>query len=143
MEPRGGGRWSPCQAREVKLSVVRVLPQGGVMVASVSVATKFNVGGILLDRPFKIRRLGQLGFNVTNLEQEHHFYSDLLGFRVSDEFARGGLFMRFGPDHHAFALFQKPAAQPPATPGPGERRYARPAITIHQITWQTPTLSET
>jgi catechol 2,3-dioxygenase-like lactoylglutathione lyase family enzyme len=112
------------------------------MVASASVATKFNVGGILLDRPFKIRRLGHFGFNVSDLDKAHHFYSDLLGFRVSDEFARGGWFMRFGTDHHAFALFQKQPAQSGAVPGAGERRYARPDITINQITWQTQSLSE-
>jgi len=112
------------------------------MVAPVSVATKFNVGGILLDRPFKIRRLGHFGFNMADLEKAHHFYSDLLGFRVSDEFARGGWFMRFGTDHHAFALFQKPPAQTGTTPAAGERRYARPDITINQITWQTQSLSE-
>ena len=112
------------------------------MVAPVSVATKFDVGGILLDRPFKIRRLGHFGFNMADLEKAHHFYSDLLGFRVSDEFARGGWFMRFGTDHHAFALFQKPPAQTGATPAAGERRYARPDITINQITWQTQSLSE-
>ena len=112
------------------------------MVAPVSVATKFNVGGILLDRPFKIRRLGHFGFNMADIEKAHHFYSDLLGFRVSDEFARGGWFMRFGTDHHAFALFQKPPAQTGTTPAAGERRYARPDITINQITWQTQSLSE-
>jgi catechol 2,3-dioxygenase-like lactoylglutathione lyase family enzyme len=108
------------------------------MVAPISIATKFDVGGILLDRPFKIRRLGHFGFNVTDLEKAHHFYSDMLGFRVSDEFARGGWFMRFGSDHHAFALFQKA----PVQAAPGERRYARPDITINQITWQTQSLSE-
>src|ERR1700681_5101771 len=107
------------------------------MVASLSVATKFNVGGILLDRPFKIRRLGHFGFNVTDLEPARHFYADLLGFRISDEFQRGGWFMRFGSDHHAFALFHKPPVEATTTPAPGERRFARPDITINQITWQT------
>src|SRR3979409_932213 len=104
------------------------------MTAQISVGTKYNVGGILLDRPFKIRRLGHFGFNVTDLEKAHHFYSDLLGFRVSDEFQRGGLFMRFGTDHHAFALFKKQPVE--AAPG------ARPDITINQITWQTQSLTE-
>ena len=71
-----------------------------------TVATKYNVGGVLLDRPFKIRRLGHFGFNVTDLEASLHFYSDLLGFRVSDEGAMG-FFMRYGTDHHAFVLFNK------------------------------------
>jgi catechol 2,3-dioxygenase-like lactoylglutathione lyase family enzyme len=112
------------------------------MVAPSSIATKFNVGGILLDRPFKIRRLGHFGFNVTDLQAAHRFYADLLGFRVSDEFARGGWFMRFGTDHHAFALFAKQPPEPGATPGPADRRYRKPDITINQITWQTQSLSE-
>ena len=112
------------------------------MVATTQVATKYNVGGILLDRPFKIRRLGHFGFNMTNLEAAHHFYCDLLGFRVSDEFPRGGWFMRFGTDHHAFALFRRQPTDPNATPAPQERRYRKPDITINQITWQTQSLSE-
>src|SRR5438876_12218735 len=112
------------------------------MTAQISVTTKYNVGGILLDRPFKIRRLGHFGFNMTDLDAAHHFYADLLGFRVSDEFQRGGWFMRFGTDHHAFALFKKQPVDPAAVAGPGERRYARPDITINQITWQTQSLTE-
>jgi catechol 2,3-dioxygenase-like lactoylglutathione lyase family enzyme len=112
------------------------------MVSATSVATRYNVGGVLLDRPFKIRRLGHFGFNVSDLDAAYHFYSDLLGFRASDEFARGGWFMRFGTDHHAFALFRKPPVENVAAPSPGERAYRKPDITINQITWQTQSLSE-
>ena len=49
-----------------------------------STSDKFNVGGVLLDRPFKIRRLGHFGFNLTNMDEGIRFYRDLLGFRVSD-----------------------------------------------------------
>jgi len=109
------------------------------MATTAAVSTKYDVGGVLLDRPFKIRRLGHFGFNVTDLQAAYHFYSDLLGFRASDSFARGGWFMRFGTDHHAFALFQKP----PSTSGaPSQRQYRKPDITINQITWQTQSLSE-
>ncbi len=103
------------------------------------VATKYNVGGVLLDQPFKIRRLGHFGFNVKDVEACRHFYSDLLGFRVSDERAGGlGYFMRFGSDHHAFALFAKREGEA----APNGRRYASPDITINQITWQTQSLTE-
>ena len=46
---------------------------------------RYNVGGILLDRPFKIRRLGHFGFNIMKLEEARRFYVDLLGFIVSDK----------------------------------------------------------
>src|SRR5713226_285378 len=49
-----------------------------------SAQNKFNVGGVLLDRPFKIRRLGHFGFNLTNMDEGLRFYTDLLGFRISD-----------------------------------------------------------
>jgi len=104
------------------------------------VATKYNVGGMLLDQPFKIRRLGHFGFNVADVEACRHFYSDLLGFRVSDARPNGmGYFMRFGGDHHALALFAKLREGEAA---PNGRRYAAPDITINQITWQTQSLSE-
>ncbi len=44
----------------------------------------YNVGGVMLKQPFKIRRLGHFGFNVTNMEKAVRFYRDLLGFKTSD-----------------------------------------------------------
>jgi catechol 2,3-dioxygenase-like lactoylglutathione lyase family enzyme len=117
-----------------------------------TVATKYDVGGILLDRPFKIRRLGHFGFNVVNMEACRRFYVDLLGFKVSD-IAEGfasrltpeqkaqlsgdlrGYFTRYGGDHHAFVLFNKQVMDLLGAP-------ARPDITINQITWQVGSLGE-
>ena len=48
------------------------------------VGAKFDVGGVLLKQPFKIRRLGHFGFNLSNMEDGVRFYIDLLGFRISD-----------------------------------------------------------
>jgi catechol 2,3-dioxygenase-like lactoylglutathione lyase family enzyme len=99
------------------------------------VATKYNVGGVLLDQPFKIRRLGHFGFNATKLEECLHFYTDLLGFRISDP-SPMGYFLRYGSDHHAFALFSRKVMEERA----GRRH--EPEVTINQITWQTQSLSE-
>ena len=49
-----------------------------------AVTQRYNVGGIYLQRPFKIRRLGHFGFNVEKLPEGREFYSDLLGFTASD-----------------------------------------------------------
>jgi catechol 2,3-dioxygenase-like lactoylglutathione lyase family enzyme len=112
---------------------------------------RYNVGGILLERPFKIRRLGHFGFNVTKLEEARHFYGDLLGFTISDkaDFSRApwfpkdaglgdahGYFMRYGTDHHAMVLFSKPVMDQRA-----DRKFA-PEVTINQITWQCGSLKE-
>jgi len=99
------------------------------------VVTKYNVGGVLLDQPFKVRRLGHFGFNATKLDECLHFYTDLLGFRVSDP-SPMGYFLRYGSDHHAFALFSRKVMEERA----GRRH--EPEVTINQITWQTQSLSE-
>src|SRR5262245_9417906 len=49
-----------------------------------SVGYRYEVGGVLSDRPFKVRRLGHVGLNVANAAESLAFYGDLLGFRVSD-----------------------------------------------------------
>jgi len=106
------------------------------------IATKYNVGGVLLDRPFKVRRLGHFGFNVTKIDECRRFYTDLLGFKISDEGPmNAGHFMRFGTDHHAFAMFGREAMEARARANP-HARPIKPDTTMNQITWQTQSLSE-
>ena len=111
----------------------------------------YNVGGVYLQRPFKIRRLGHFGFNVEKLAEGREFYGDLLGFKASDtlDFSRApwfpkdadlgdprGYFMRYGTDHHAFVLFPKRVMDHRA-----DRKFAS-GVTINQITWQCGSLKE-
>ena len=51
--------------------------------------TKYNVGGVLLDRPFKIRRLGHFGFNLVNIDDGIRFYTDLLRYPFTAGSPRG------------------------------------------------------
>ena len=111
---------------------------------------RYNVGGVMLDRPFKIRRLGHFGFNLDKLAEGREFYGDLLGFTVSDlaDFSRApwfpkdqdvgpqGYFMRYGTDHHAMVLFSKKLMDHRA-----DRKFA-PEVTVNQITWQCGSLKE-
>ena len=113
----------------------------------------FDVGGITLDRPFKIRRLGHFGFYANEMDTSLRFYRDLLGFQVTDVLDFGqrannskdlegkgdtrGYFMRYGTDHHAFVLF------------PWRVRKAldyndsmAEGATMNQITWQVGSLKE-
>ena len=115
----------------------------------------YNVGGITMPRPFKIRRLGHFGFNITNMEESIHFYRDLLGFKVSDrlDFKANpqraemlkdveqtvGYFTHHGSDHHSFVLFPKPAMD---AMGRGSGHNGDGDVTINQITWQTGSLAE-
>ena len=112
----------------------------------------FNVGGVLLNQPFKIRRLGHFGFNLSNMEDGVRFYIDLLGFRISDvmDYSRrakdpaqvaglgdpNGYFTRYGNDHHAMVLFPKRVRDALG------RSDEKPGITVNQITWQVGSLRE-
>ncbi len=121
-----------------------------------SVQAKHDVGGVLLDRPFKIRRLGHFGFNVADAAMEacRRFYVDLLGFRISDEanFASRlpaeqladlehptGYFTRHNTDHHTFVLFNRDVMERFAQLA---QRRVVPGVTINQITWQVGSLAE-
>ena len=116
-----------------------------------SVSTRYNVGGVLLPRPFKIRRLGHFGFNLLKVADGVEFYTDLLGFTLSDilDFGKApwvpknvdlgdtrGYFTRYGTDHHAFVLFNKKVLDHRPD------RTFEPEVTINQITWQCGSLKE-
>lgn len=115
---------------------------------------RYNVGGVLLPRPFKIRRLGHFGFNCSDLKEGVEFYTKLLGFRLTDELDLSKLpipelqnalasikdprliFTTHGTDHHALALAHKSVG---AVFGDDTDS---PDITVNQITWQVGTLEE-
>ena len=114
-------------------------------------SSEYDVGGIRLPRPFRVRRLGHFGVYVNDPDAILDFYSRLLGFRVSDQVdytgrlpeeqmaklgPRIGYFTRHGTEHHSFVIFPKHVAR---------AVYNSPAdsdITINQITWQVGSLRE-
>ena len=115
----------------------------------------YDVGGVTIPRPFKIRRLGHFGFNVNNIKECLHFYRDLLGFKISDslDFKANpaltetlkdvedttGYFTHHGGDHHSFVLFPKQALD---VLGRASDHNGDGDVTINQITWQTGSLAE-
>lgn len=114
----------------------------------------FSVGGVLLDRPFKISRLGHFGINAIKMEEALHFYHALLGFKIvdiRDQYLDGravpdefkpfgdlrGFFFRYSHDHHAFVLYNHRFR------GATEKRGRwKEEITVNQITWQVGSLEE-
>jgi catechol 2,3-dioxygenase-like lactoylglutathione lyase family enzyme len=120
---------------------------------AIETEAKFNVGGVLYDQPFKIRRLGHFGVNAYRMTECLHFYRDLLGFRITDirnlltdrpglkaedfkDFGDlNGYFFRYGHDHHAFVLYNHRLRKF------SDRNY-KEDVTINQITWQVGSLAE-
>lgn len=110
----------------------------------------YDVGGVRLPRPFKIRRLGHGGFDVSSLDKVVDFYTQVLGFRKSDtldlrmipnlppqfhnlEDPRG-VFINVGSDHHTMILLHKSVNQAQGS--------ARPGLALNQLAWQVNSLSE-
>jgi catechol 2,3-dioxygenase-like lactoylglutathione lyase family enzyme len=123
---------------------------------TVATEAKFDVGGVLLNQPFKIRRLGHFGINMFKMTEGLHFYKDLIGFKIVDirDQARGGkvaipeeykafgdingYFFRYAHDHHAFVLYNHRFRKATDTRG-----RVKDGVTINQITWQVGSLAET
>ena len=104
---------------------------------------KYNVGGVMLDRPFKIRRLGHFGFNGLDMEAKHwHFYIDLLGFRISAPAMNGGFFGRHNSDHHSFVIFNRESIDERLKSNPMSAKHYRDENDINQITWQVQNVDE-
>ena len=118
------------------------------------VRDRYDVGGVRLERPFKIRRLGHFGYNCVDIDAMLDFYVDGLGLIVSDRSGKMPArmpanqqehltpnerllhFTRFGSDHHQFVLIAQPVwdwvGQDNDTAG----------ASINQITWQVGSLDE-
>lgn len=71
---------------------------------------KYDVGGVLLARPFKIVRVGPVRLFVEDMEQCLPFYRDELGLAVTEEVMWKGhrcVFLRANTEHHSMALYPK------------------------------------
>src|SRR2546427_9219849 len=69
---------------------------------------KYDVGGILLARPFKIAKIGPVRLFAENMEAMVSFYRDDLGFAITEEVKYKGhrcFFLRANTEHHSMALY--------------------------------------
>jgi len=69
---------------------------------------KFDVGGIMLPRPFKITGIGPVRLFTDNITETLEFYRDRLGFVVTETVRWGGedcYFLRCTTEHHSLALY--------------------------------------
>jgi len=122
--------------------------------SGVEAETLYDVGGVRLRRPFKIRRLGHFGYNCLDLDGMLRFYVDGLGFIVSDQSGKmpsrlpaedqAGLtpaekllhFTRFSSDHHQLVFISQKVWD-----WVGQSNGSAGA-SINQITWQVGSLAE-
>jgi catechol 2,3-dioxygenase-like lactoylglutathione lyase family enzyme len=113
-----------------------------------------DVGGVLLPRPFKIRRVGHFGYNCLDIDKMLDFYVDGLGLIISDQSERMPNrlppeeqaklspndkllhFTRFGSEHHQLVFISQKVWD-----WVGQNNGSAGA-SINQITWQVGSLAE-
>lgn len=83
---------------------------------------------------FRIAKIGHVALHVRDLDRAARFYTEVLGFQVSDVYAGdmlpgGVVFLRCNTDHHGIALF--PAKAEP-----------HPDAGLHHIAFEVATLDE-
>jgi catechol 2,3-dioxygenase len=83
---------------------------------------------------FQIRKLGHVVLRVADLEKSTRFYTDVLGFKISDVYPEdlmpgGMVFLRCNSDHHCLALVGAAA---------GESQSAE----LHHLAFEVATLAE-
>ncbi len=111
---------------------------------------KFNIGGLLYDRPFRVRRLGHFHYFSRHIAEALHFYTTLMGFKISDALDTSArmtpevrakvddprlYFTRYCTDHHAFVLCSDAI-------NVARGRTFPEGVTVGQITWQVGSLKE-
>ena len=84
--------------------------------------------------PFDVRKIGHTVVFVNDIERSKKFYTDVLGFRISDEYGNammpgGMLFLRCNGDHHCLALV-------------GSKNGESNGKSLHHIAFELATLDE-
>lgn len=68
----------------------------------------YDVGGILIARPFKIQKVGPVRIFVNDVDRALAFYRDDLGLTVTEEVTWRGhrcVFLRANTEHHSLAVY--------------------------------------
>lgn len=87
-----------------------------------------------LGLPFRIAKIGHVVLNVSDLRRSVEFYTQILGFQVSDVYPEtmvpgGMVFMRCATDHHGVALV-------------GSLKSNSPNVELNHFAFEVPTLDE-
>ncbi len=67
------------------------------------------------ESPVKVNKLGHMVYEVTDVARTAKFWSEVMGFEETDRNAKGMVFFRCGPDHHAIGLKPSKAKSRPKT----------------------------
>jgi catechol 2,3-dioxygenase-like lactoylglutathione lyase family enzyme len=78
--------------------------------------------------PIKVKKLGHLIYEVSDIERSIRFWTEVMGFTVTERNEIGMVFLRHGSDHHSIGL--KP------TKGPKQRPAASDGMRIEHLAFE-------
>jgi len=81
--------------------------------------------------PIRITKLGHIVFTVSDIERSTRFWTEIMGFKVSDRNEIGMVFLRHGSDHHTIAL--APAKAPSEVPREGQPGFHHCALEVATV----------
>src|SRR5688500_3836162 len=82
--------------------------------------------------PVRIRKLGHVVIQVSDLERSMKFYTEVLNFRVSDRSPEGAVFLTSVGDHHTVGLFPSRGKDAPTT--------VKDAVRLHHFAMEVESL---
>jgi catechol 2,3-dioxygenase-like lactoylglutathione lyase family enzyme len=82
--------------------------------------------------PVKIRKLGHVVIQVSDLERSMKFYTEVLNFRVSDRSPEGAVFLTSLGEHHTVGLFPSKGKDAPTT--------VKDAVRLHHFAMEVESL---
>jgi catechol 2,3-dioxygenase-like lactoylglutathione lyase family enzyme len=82
--------------------------------------------------PVRIRKLGHVVIQVSDLERSMKFYTEMLNFRVSDRSPEGAVFLTSVGDHHTIGLFPSKGKDAPTT--------VKDAVRLHHFAMEVESL---
>lgn len=81
--------------------------------------------------PVKVKKLGHVVFTVSDIERTTRFWTEIMGFQVSDRNEYGMVFLRHGSDHHTIALV--PAKTKDQLPQDGRPAFHHCALEVGSV----------
>jgi len=87
-----------------------------------------------MNTPIKSHKVSHVVLNVSDIERSIRFYTEILGFTLSDRNAIGMAFLRNGTDHHTIGLAPGPKD---ATQAPKDRY-----LTFHHIALEVDSIQD-
>ena len=89
--------------------------------------------GSASETPVRVKKLGHVVLRVGDVERSARFWTDVLGFTVSDRNEQGMVFLRNGADHHTIALAPAREITPLPDKSRGELGFDHLALEVENV----------